>query len=138
MVEAPGRVIMGTVRGDLHSVGKNIVICMLKSAGFEVYDIGIDVPNKTFVEKIRELKPHIIGMSSLLTSTMPTFKEVIDALKEEGLRDTVKIMVGGRPVTAEFAVQVGADAYGEDALEAVEKAEELMKIIRDGNTEHSC
>jgi len=127
-MEGVGVFVMGTVRGDLHDIGKNIVAAMLRSGGFTVYDLGIDVPAKAFVEKVIEVNADILGLSSLLTSTMPQVNEVINALKEKGIRDRVKVIVGGRPVTEDFAKQVGADACAKDAVDAVRKAKELMKI----------
>ena len=121
-----GRVILGTVAGDIHDIGKNIVGALLSVEGFEVIDLGADVPTEKFVEKVRELKPNILGLSALLTVTMPVQREVIEALKKAGLRDTVKVMVGGAPVTAEWAEEIGADAYGADAIDAVKKAKKLI------------
>ncbi|UCH01632.1 MAG: corrinoid protein [Candidatus Bathyarchaeota archaeon] len=126
-VGSAGKVIIGTVRGDLHDIGKNIVAAMLSSAGFDVYDLGIDVSTETFIQKTRILEPHILGLSSLLTTTMSYMKEVIEALENEGLRDKVKVIVGGRPITSDFAEQIGADAYAEDGIKAVKKAETLMQ-----------
>lgn len=124
--EAVGRFLIGTVEGDIHSIGKNIVATMLKAAGFEVIDIGVDVPTQTFVEKVRELKPDILGLSALMTTTMMKQKEVIEALKEAGLRDQVKVIIGGAPVTEEWAREIGADAVGLDAASAVEAALKLI------------
>ncbi|WP_148275926.1 corrinoid protein [Thermacetogenium phaeum] len=121
-----GRVIMGTVHGDLHSIGKNIVIMMLKSAGFEVIDLGVDVPTDRFIEKIKELKPDIVGISALLTTTVGKQKEIIETLKEEGLRDSVKVMIGGAPINQTWADQIGADGYAEDATTAVKLARRLI------------
>lgn len=125
-VEPVGKVLLGTVKGDLHDIGKNLVRMMLEGAGFEVVDIGVDVPEATFVEKLKEVKPDILAMSALLTTTMPQMKVVIDAVKEAGLRDGLIIMVGGAPVTADFAKEIGADAYSKDAAEAAERAKELV------------
>lgn len=127
-ISGAGVFVIGTVRGDLHDIGKNIVAAMLRSGGFNVYDLGIDVSAEVFVEKVKEVNADILGLSSLLTSTMPQINEVINALKEKGIRDRVKVMVGGRPVTEDFAKEVGADAYAEDAVKAVRKAKELMKM----------
>jgi 5-methyltetrahydrofolate--homocysteine methyltransferase len=121
-----GKVVIGTVRGDLHDIGKNVVIAMLLGAGFEIHDLGTDVPPEKFVMKVKEVKPNILGMSALLTTTMPEMSIVVNKLKEAGLRDCVKIMVGGRPITPEFALEIGADAYARDALEAVKKAKKLV------------
>ena len=124
--ESVGRFLIGTVEGDIHSIGKNIVATMLKAAGFEVIDIGVDVPTQTFVEKVKELKPDILGLSALMTTTMVKQKEVIEALKEAGLRDQVKIIIGGAPVTEEWAREIGADAVGLDAASAVETSLRLI------------
>lgn len=123
---ARGRVIVGTVHGDLHDIGKNMVVIMLRGVGFEVIDLGINVPAADFVKKASELKPDILGMSSLLTTTMPQMKVVIEALAKAGLRDTVKVVVGGAPVSKTFARQIGADGYAADAGEAVEVAKGLV------------
>jgi 5-methyltetrahydrofolate--homocysteine methyltransferase len=117
-----GRVLMATVKGDLHDIGKNLVIMMLEGAGFEVTDLGVDVDVETVVEKVEELRPHVLGLSALLTTTMPEMARVIQTLKQRGLRDKVKVMVGGAPVDRKFAEQIGADGYGKDAAEAVELA----------------
>ena len=128
-----GTVLMGTVQGDLHEIGKNIVIMMLKTAGFEVVDLGIDVPSKAFVEKTREIKPDIIGISALLTTTVARQKEIIELLEEEGLRKGVKIMIGGAPINQAWAEKIGADGYAEDATVAVDVAKgfvaEKLKMI---------
>ena len=124
--ESVGRFLIGTVEGDIHSIGKNIVATMLKAAGFEVIDIGVDVPTQTFVEKVREFKPDILGLSALMTTTMVKQKEVIEALKEAGLRDQVKVIIGGAPVTEEWAREIGADAVGLDAASAVETSLKLI------------
>ncbi len=126
--EAVGRFLIGTVEGDIHSIGKNIVATMLKAAGFEVIDIGVDVPTQTFVEKVKELKPDILGLSALMTTTMVKQREVIEALKEAGLRDQVKIIIGGAPVTPDWAREIGADAVGLDAASAVETSLRLIGV----------
>jgi corrinoid protein of di/trimethylamine methyltransferase len=125
-----GKVVIGTVEGDIHDIGKNIVASMLFAAGFEVYDLGKDVPIEEFVRKVRELRPEILALSALLTTTLPIQREVIEALKREGLRDGVKIMVGGAPVTRRWAEEIGADGYGVDAMEAVMVAKNLVKSSR--------
>ncbi len=126
-VEMMGKYVIGTVKGDLHDIGKNLVKMMLEGAGFEVTDLGTDVAPETFVEAVREHKPHLVGMSALLTTTMPGMKETIEALEEAGgLRSTVKVIVGGAPVTAAFAEEIGADAYASDAASAVEVARHLL------------
>ncbi|HHW29969.1 MAG TPA: cobalamin-binding protein [Syntrophomonadaceae bacterium] len=121
-----GRVIMGTVEGDLHSIGKNIVINMLKAAGFEVFDLGVDVPTSKFAEEIKRLNPNIVGISALLTSTMRKQQEIIEFLKEQGLRDKVKVMIGGAPISQSWADKIGADGYAEDAIGAVKVAKSLL------------
>ncbi|MDH5438091.1 MAG: corrinoid protein [Candidatus Bathyarchaeota archaeon] len=121
-----GKVVIGTVEGDIHDIGKSIVAAMLTANGFEVHDIGCDVPTSKFIEKVKEVNPDIIGMSALLTTTMPKMTEVIDALKKEGLRGKVKVIVGGAPVSAAWAEQIGADTYGEDAMAAVDVAKKLV------------
>jgi corrinoid protein of di/trimethylamine methyltransferase len=120
-----GKVLIGTVEGDVHDIGKTIVSTLLTANGFEVVDLGTEVPASKFVEHVKQLKPDIVGMSALLTTTMPKMKEVIDALEKEDLRDSVKVMVGGAPVTQEFADKIGADGYAKDAEEAVKWAKEL-------------
>lgn len=126
-MDASGKIIIGTVRGDLHDIGKNMVVTMLKGVGFEVEDLGINIKVEDFVAKVKELKPDILGMSALLTTTMPEMKKVIDTLENSGLRKTVKIMVGGAPVNEKYARQIGADGYAMDAGESVEVARALMK-----------
>jgi len=121
-----GKYLIGTVSGDAHDIGKNIVIMMLEQNGWEVIDLGTDVPEEKFCKAVREGDYDILGLSSLLTFTMPMLADVINALKAEGLRDRVKIMVGGAPVTAKVAAEVGADAYAKDAVEAVKKAKSLI------------
>ncbi|MBW2057942.1 MAG: corrinoid protein [Deltaproteobacteria bacterium] len=121
-----GTVIMGTVEGDLHDIGKNLVGMMLEGAGFKVVDLGADVKPQSFVEAAKEHKPNILGMSALLTTTMPKMGETINALKEAGIRDQIKVMAGGAPVTQDFVEEIGADAYGSNATAAVEKAKELV------------
>lgn len=125
-VKFRGRVILGTVAGDIHSIGKEIVGTMLMVHGFEVTDLGVDVPDETFINKVKELKPNILGLSALMTSTMNKQLDVIKALKKAGLRDRVKVMVGGAAVTEDWAREIGADAYGVDAVDAIKKAEEFV------------
>jgi len=122
-----GVVVIGTVEGDLHDIGKNIVATLLKSAGFTVIDLGVDVPAETFVTAVREKKPDILAMSSLVTTTMPSMKKTIRLLEKEGLRDSIKIIVGGAPVSNEFAMEIGADAYGKDAIDAVRICKKWMQ-----------
>ncbi len=126
-ISTSGNIVFGTVKGDLHDVGKNIVISMLSVAGFDITDLGVDVPAERFLSEVTEKKPDIICLSSLLTHTMTELGIVIEQLKKKGLRDKVKVMVGGRPVTKEYADNIGADSYGRDAYEAVEEARKLMK-----------
>ena len=121
-----GKVLIGTVKGDLHDIGKKLVVMMLESAGFEVIDLGVDIEPAAFVKAVREHKPQVIGMSALLTTTMLSMKDTIDILKEEGLRDTVKIMIGGAPISHEFATQIGADGYAPDAAAATELCLSLL------------
>lgn len=121
-----GKIVLGTVKGDLHDIGKNLVGMLMEGAGFQVIDLGIDVPSERFVEAVKMNRPNILGLSSLLTTTMPKMKEVIESLVEAGVRGRVKVMVGGAPVTEKFAKDVGADAYAPEAASAVEKARELI------------
>ena len=124
-IASAGKVVVGTVKGDLHDIGKNLVRMMLEGGGFEVIDLGTDLEPSAFVDGVREHQPHLVGMSALLTTTMTQMKVTIEALEEAGLRDSVKIMIGGAPVTAAFAEQIGADAYAPDAASAVDVAREL-------------
>jgi 5-methyltetrahydrofolate--homocysteine methyltransferase len=121
-----GKVIIGTVAGDLHDIGKNIVIAMLESAGFQVTDLGVDVSPQKFVDAIKEQKPDIISMSVLLSATVDKIKETIETLESVGIRDTVKVLVGGRALDNRLAREMGADAYGDDAWDAVRKAKILL------------
>jgi trimethylamine corrinoid protein len=121
-----GKYVIGTVSGDVHSIGKNIVATMLRVAGFDVTDLGIDVPTDVFIQKVKELKPEILGLSALLTTTMDEQRKIIIRLKEEGLRSKVKVMVGGASVSPEWAKEIGADSVGLDAQDAVEKALKLL------------
>jgi len=123
-----GKVVIGTVAGDIHDIGKNIVATLLFSAGFEVIDLGRDVPVEEFIKAVKEHKPDVLGLSALLTTTMPVQKEVIEALKKNGLRDKVKVIVGGAPVTAQWAEQIGADGYAENGVAAVKLVKKLLKI----------
>ncbi len=128
--KAIGRFLIGTVEGDIHSIGKNIVTTMLRAAGFEVFDLGVDVPTSVFVEKVRELKPDILGLSALMTTTMSNQREVIAALRDARIRDGVKVVVGGAPVTEEWVAEIGADACGLDATSAVGVALRMMEEVR--------
>jgi len=125
--ETSGKVFIGTVRGDLHDIGKNMVITMLRGVGFEVHDMGVNVPTEEFIKQVSEYKPEILGLSALLATTMPEMKKVIEAMEAMASRDKVKVMVGGAPVNARFARNIGADGYAPDAGEAVNLAKELMK-----------
>ena len=120
-----GKIVIGTVHGDMHDIGKNLVSMMLEGAGFEVIDLGIDVAPDKFIEAVRAQQPKIVGMAAMLTTTMPVMKTVIEALKEAGLRDKVKVIIGGAPVTSAFAKQIGADAYAPDAATAIDVARGL-------------
>ena len=124
-VTGAGKYLIGTVEGDLHDIGKNLVRMMLEGAGFQTVDLGKDVKPEAFVAAVREQRPSILGLSALLTTTMPAMKTTIEALEEAGLRDSVKIMVGGAPVTATFAEEIGADDYAPDAASAVDVARNL-------------
>ena len=123
-----GRVVLGTIQGDVHEIGKNIVKIMLQGAGFEVIDLGRDVEIMRFVDCVKEKKPDLVGISALMTNTMVNIPKVIECLRELGLRDNVKVMVGGAPVLEEWALKIGADGYGENAMEAVEVAKKLLNI----------
>jgi 5-methyltetrahydrofolate--homocysteine methyltransferase len=125
--QSKGKVIMGTVKGDLHDIGKNLVIMMLEGAGFQVIDLGVDIGVETVVERVREERPDVLGLSALLTTTMPEMKRTIEELKSHELREKVKVMVGGAPVDQKFARDIGADGYGKDAVEAVELARRLVR-----------
>ena len=121
-----GTVLFGTVQGDLHDIGKNIVAMMMAANGFKVIDLGINLPVKTIIEKVMEHKPDILGLSALLTTTMPEMQNTLAALAESGLRDRVKIIVGGAPVDRDFADTIGADGYGRDASDAVKICKQLL------------
>ena len=123
---AKGKVILGTVKGDLHDIGKNLVAMMLEGAGFDIIDLGTDVSPAQFVEAIQEHRADLVGMSALLTTTMPSMRLTIDAIQKAGLRDAIKIMVGGAPVTQRFSDDIGADVYAPDAPSAVREAKEAL------------
>ncbi|MEL9940711.1 MAG: corrinoid protein [Ignisphaera sp.] len=131
-VKPIGRVVIGTIYGDIHDIGKNLVKTFLEANGFEVIDLGTDVPPERFVEAVKQYNPDIVGISALLTSTMVHMKDVIEALKKEGLRERVKVIVGGAPVTEKFAKEIGADAYGENAFVSVEICKKLVEELRKG------
>ncbi|MGA9532712.1 MAG: corrinoid protein [Anaerolineales bacterium] len=128
-VKSIGKVVLGTVKGDLHDIGKNLVAMMCEGAGFEVMDLGRDVDPAAFVDAVEEFKPDVVGMSALLTTTMRSMEHAIQSLTEAGLRDQVKVMVGGAPVTKEFADQIGADGYASNAAAASELA---LKLVASG------
>jgi len=121
-----GKVAMGTVKGDLHDIGKNLVKMMLEGAGFEVIDLGVDVSSDKFVEAVKEHQPNIVGMSALLTTTMINMADVIKSLESAGLRDKVKVMIGGAPITQSYAEQIGADSYAPDAASAADMAKSFL------------
>ncbi len=123
-----GKVIIGTVRQDIHNIGKNLVVMMMEGGGFAVTDLGVDVSPKKFVQKAQELEVDIVAMSALLSTTMVAMRETIEALKEAGIRDRVKVMIGGAPVTEQYARQIGADSYAPDAGSAVIEAKRLLSV----------
>lgn len=127
-----GIVVIGTVKGDLHDIGKGIVGTMLEGAGFEVHDLGVNVPPEKFIDKVKAANAHIIGMSALLSTTMMMHKTTIQALRDAGIRDNVKVMSGGAPVTAKFAEEIGSDGWASEALGAVEVAKALMSSSWNG------
>ena len=131
-VQQVGTFLMGTVKGDVHDIGKNLCNIMLEGAGFTVVDLGVNVPPEKFVAEIERVEPDIVGMSAFLTTTMPMFKANINALEKAGIRDKVIVMVGGAPVTQEYADAVGADGYSADASSAVKKAKALIQERRAG------
>ncbi|KNZ68851.1 cobalamin B12-binding domain-containing protein [Thermincola ferriacetica] len=122
-----GTIVLGTVEGDLHDIGKNIFASMVEAAGFEVYDLGIDVPASAFVDKVKEVKPQIVGMSGVLTLALDSMKATVDALKEAGVRDEIKIIIGGNPVTEDACKQIGADRFTTNAAEGVKYCREWVK-----------
>ncbi len=123
-----GTVVIGTVEGDIHEIGKSLVATMLSAAGFQVYDLGVDVPAGEFVKRVQETSANVVGLSALLTTTMLNQEMVIEALKEAGLRDQVKIVIGGAPTSSEWAQTIGADAYAENANEAVAVVKRLLRV----------
>ncbi len=126
-----GSMVIGTVKGDLHDIGKNLCIMMLRGAGFVVHDLGVDTAPEEFAEAVEDHGSSLVGMSALLTTTMPNMGRTITYFEDVGLRDEVRILVGGAPVTQEFADEMGADAYGENAVQCVEKAKEMMELLRE-------
>lgn len=123
-----GKILLGTVQGDIHDLGKNIIGTYLRAAGFDVYDLGVDVSPETFIKKAKELKPDVIGLSALLSYSLPMQEKVIEALKEAGLRDKIKVIIGGSANTEEWANKIGADAFGGDALDGLEKIKKMLGI----------
>jgi 5-methyltetrahydrofolate--homocysteine methyltransferase len=126
-IETSGKVVIGTVKGDLHDIGKNLVAMMLEGAGFEIVDLGTDVGPAEFAQAVREKGAHLLGMSALLTTTMPNMKSTLEALEDMGIRDQVKVIVGGAPVTEDFCKQIGADGYAPDASRATSLAQSLLE-----------
>ncbi|MFQ6125720.1 MAG: B12-binding domain-containing protein [Candidatus Heimdallarchaeota archaeon] len=129
-MKSKGRIVIGTAAGDIHDIGKNIVIAMLAAAGFEVHDLGVDVSVDKFIETVRKLKPDIVGVSVLLRIALPEQQKLIEALRREKLRNQIKVIVGGAPVTPMWAKEIGADAYGDNAVSAVAEAKRLMDQTR--------
>jgi corrinoid protein of di/trimethylamine methyltransferase len=125
-VEAAGTVVIGSVAGDIHEIGKSLVATMLSASGFEVHDLGVDVPTETFVAKVKETGANLLGLSALLTTTMTVQREVIEALEEAGIRDQVKVIIGGAPVSQKWADTIDADGYAEDAVGAIKEARQLV------------
>jgi len=125
-IKGVGTVVLGTARGDLHDIGKNLVAMMLEGAGFEIIDLGVDVSPEKFMEAAKEKKADLVGLSALLTTTMPSMKDVIKAVGDSGLKDKVKVMIGGAPVTQSYADEIGADGYAPDAASAVDEAKQLL------------
>ena len=128
-IVSAGKIVLGTVSGDLHDIGKNLVGMMMEGAGFEIVDLGTDVSPDAFVNAVRENDADLIGMSALLTTTMPSMKTTIEALTEAGLRDQVKVIIGGAPITQNYADEIGADSFAPDASSATRKAKALMGVV---------
>jgi corrinoid protein of di/trimethylamine methyltransferase len=127
-LESPGTVVIGTVKGDIHEIGKSLVATMLSANGFQVHDLGVDVPIQAFIDKIKDTDANLLGLSALLTTTMTMQREIVKAVVANGLRDQVKIMVGGAPVTRSWAEEIGADGFAEDAMGAVQLAKKLVGV----------
>jgi len=125
-VPSAGKVVIGTVKGDLHDIGKNLVAMMLESAGFTVINLGIDLAPEKFIQAVQQHQPQVVGMSALLITTMLGMKDTIEVLKEEGLRDQVKVIIGGAPISQDFATVIGADGFAPDAATAVELCQRLL------------
>lgn len=126
-IKSPGKVVIGTVRGDLHDIGKNVVVTLLKAANFDIVDLGVDITAEQFVEAVKENNPDIVAMSALLTTTMIEMESVVKSLEKAGLRKKVRIIIGGAPITAEYAKRIGADAAARDAVEGVRTCNQWMK-----------
>ncbi|HEV2445309.1 MAG TPA: corrinoid protein [Candidatus Sulfopaludibacter sp.] len=131
--EPAGRVVIGTVQGDLHDIGKNLVAALLEGGGFQIHDLGVDASAAKFVDAVKRHSPHIVALSALLTVTLPAMKATIEALRRAGVRDSVKVMVGGAPVTRQYAGEIGADGYSDNAFGAVRLARSLMEKVPDGH-----
>ncbi|MFC1951562.1 B12-binding domain-containing protein [Chloroflexota bacterium] len=127
-ITSKGKVLIGTVKGDLHDIGKNLVAMMMEGAGFTITDLGVDVSPEKFVQKVQEIEPHIVAMSALLSTTMPAMSQTIKALQKAGLGNKVRVMIGGAPVTEKYAQQIAADCYASDAGSAVSKAKKLLGV----------
>ena len=127
-ITSKGKVLIGTVKGDLHDIGKNIVSMMMEGAGFTITDLGVDVSPEKFVQKAQEIEPNIVAMSALLSTTMPSMLQTIEALQQAGIRDKVKVMIGGAPVTEKYAQEIKADSYASDAGSAMSKAKNLLGV----------
>ena len=125
-IQAIGKVVIGTVQGDLHDIGKNLVGMMLEGAGFEVVDLGTDVSPEKYVAAVREYNPDLVGLSALLTTTMPRMKDIVQAMQAAGLRERLKVMIGGAPVTEQYALDIGADIYAPDAASAAQRAHQSL------------
>lgn len=127
-IKGIGTIVLGTVRGDLHDIGKNLVAMMLEGAGFEIIDLGVDVSPEKFIETAKEKKADLVGLSALLTTTMPSMKDVVKAVGDSGLKDKVKVMIGGAPLTQSYADEIGADGYAPDAASAVDEVKQLLGV----------
>lgn len=127
-IKGIGTIVLGTVRGDLHDIGKNLVAMMLEGAGFEIIDLGVDVSPEKFIETAKEKKADVVGLSALLTTTMPSMKDVVKAVGDSGLKDKVKVMIGGAPLTQSYADEIGADGYAPDAASAVDEIKQLLGV----------
>ena len=127
-IKGVGTVVLGTVRGDLHDIGKNLVAMMWEGAGFEIIDLGVDVSPEKFIETAKEKKADLVGLSALLTTTMPSMKDVVKAVGDSGLKDKIKVIIGGAPLTQSYADEIGADGYAPDAASAVDEVKELLGV----------